>query len=62
MQEFAPDATTTPAGYVHQHRCRKENKITKNTNFFFEHQIFVLDPLFFDPQSLLQSFAVTPKY
>ena len=39
MQEFAPDATTTPAGSVHQHRCGIKKSSLK-INFFFEHQIF----------------------
>ena len=41
MQEFAPDATTTPAGSVHQHRCGMK-KSSLNINFFFENQIFSL--------------------
>ena len=41
MQEFAPDATTTPAGSVHQHRCGMK-KSSLNINFFFENQIFFL--------------------
>lgn len=56
MQEFAPDATTTPAGSVHQHRCGIKKSSLK-INFFFRKP-----NIFFGPQSLLQSFVVTPKY